>query len=178
MNCPFHCLIYRSRSCGRTATCRCATPSSARPPLRALGRAARPAARARLHAGRRPHLLPPDQIDRRGARGRSTDPGRFYAPSASSDFDLYLATRPEKAHGQRRDWDAAEDALRVGARADRPPFEVNEGDGAFYGPKIDFQVKDAMGREWQLGTFQLDFQLPERFELEYVAPTDAESGRS
>ena len=59
------------------------------------------------------------------------------------------------------------------------PFEVDEGGGAFYGPKIDLKIKDALGREWQCSTFQLDFQLPERFELEYVAPgRHAASGRS
>ena len=85
------------------------------------------------------------------------------------DFDLYLATRPESFMGEVPAWDRAEAALRGVLEKTGRPFKVDEGGGAFYGPKIDLKIKDALGREWQCSTFQLDFQLPERFELEYVA---------
>jgi len=85
------------------------------------------------------------------------------------DFDLYLATRPESSMGDPAVWDRAEAALRSVLEKTGRKFEVDEGGGAFYGPKIDLKIKDALGREWQCSTFQLDFQLPEAFKLEYVA---------
>jgi threonyl-tRNA synthetase len=85
------------------------------------------------------------------------------------DFDLYLATRPESFMGEPATWEGAEAALRSVLEKTGRPFQVDEGGGAFYGPKIDLKIKDALGREWQCSTFQLDFQLPDRFELEYVA---------
>jgi threonyl-tRNA synthetase len=72
--------------------------------------------------------------------------------------------------GEKATWDRAEAAIRRVLEAAGMPFEVDEGGGAFYGPKIDLKIRDAIGREWQCTTFQLDFQMPERFELEYVAP--------
>src|SRR4029079_10193650 len=84
------------------------------------------------------------------------------------DFDLYLATRPESSMGDPAVWDRAEAALRSVLEETGRPFQVDEGGGAFYGPKIDLKIRDALGREWQCSTFQLDFQLPQRFELEYV----------
>jgi len=86
-----------------------------------------------------------------------------------TDFDLYLATRPESFMGEPAAWERAEAALRGVLEKSGRPFKVDEGGGAFYGPKIDLKIKDALGREWQCSTLQLDFQLPERFELEYVA---------
>jgi threonyl-tRNA synthetase len=87
-----------------------------------------------------------------------------------ADVKLFLATRPEKFMGAAEAWDRAEAAIRKVLEASGKPFEVDEGGGAFYGPKIDLKIKDAIGREWQCATFQLDFQLPQRFDLEYVAP--------
>jgi threonyl-tRNA synthetase len=84
-------------------------------------------------------------------------------------FNLYLATRPESFMGEPAVWDRAEAALRAVLDSMGRPYEVDEGGGAFYGPKIDLKIKDALGREWQCSTFQLDFQIPERFQLEYVA---------
>jgi threonyl-tRNA synthetase len=84
-------------------------------------------------------------------------------------FNLYLATRPESFMGEPAVWDRAEAALRTVLESMGRPYEVDEGGGAFYGPKIDLKIKDALGREWQCSTFQLDFQIPERFQLEYVA---------
>jgi threonyl-tRNA synthetase len=85
------------------------------------------------------------------------------------DIKLFLSTRPESFMGEPALWDMAEGAIRSALEATGRPFEVDEGGGAFYGPKIDLKISDALGREWQCGTFQLDLQLPQRFQLEYVA---------
>src|SRR5262245_42900560 len=85
------------------------------------------------------------------------------------DFDLYLATRPESFMGEPAVWDRAIDTLRGVLEKTGRPFQVDEGGGAFYGPKIDLKIRDALGREWQCSTVQLDFQIPARFQLEYVA---------
>jgi threonyl-tRNA synthetase len=83
-------------------------------------------------------------------------------------FDVELSTRPEKFVGEIAIWDKAEEALKAALNSYGLTFEINEGDGAFYGPKIDFKLKDAIGRTWQCATVQLDFNLPERFELKYT----------
>ncbi len=91
-------------------------------------------------------------------------------------YHVELSTRPEDSMGSDEDWELATDALR-GALDDLGlPYVVNEGDGAFYGPKIDFHLQDSIGRTWQCGTIQLDFQLPLRFELEYTG-ADGEKHR-
>jgi len=82
-------------------------------------------------------------------------------------YEIALSTRPEKAMGDLKLWEKAEAALKEALRVNRKDFVLNEGDGAFYGPKIDFKIKDALGRQWQCGTIQLDFQMPERFDLHY-----------
>ncbi|MFA7659045.1 MAG: threonine--tRNA ligase [Candidatus Gastranaerophilaceae bacterium] len=82
-------------------------------------------------------------------------------------FELELSTRPEKYVGTIEGWDKAEAGLKKALDIKGLKYEVNEGDGAFYGPKIDFKVKDAIGRTWQCSTIQLDFNLPERFEIKY-----------
>ncbi len=87
---------------------------------------------------------------------------------------IFLATRPEKRAGDDALWDEAEAALRSALEATGEPFRVNAGDGAFYGPKVDFIVLDALRREHQLGTVQLDYVLPERFDLHYVDAQDRE----
>jgi threonyl-tRNA synthetase len=85
------------------------------------------------------------------------------------DLKLFLSTRPAGFMGEPALWDRAEAALRTVMDGLGHPYEMDEGGGAFYGPKIDIKIKDALGREWQCGTVQLDFQLPVRFDLEYVA---------
>lgn len=85
-----------------------------------------------------------------------------------SDFKLYLSTRPEKHVGREEQWDAAEKALQEALERSKLPFAINAGDGAFYGPKIDVCLHDAIGRQWQLSTIQFDFNLPERFDLSYI----------
>lgn len=82
--------------------------------------------------------------------------------------EIHLSTRPEKFMGEKAVWDKAEDNLKVALNNAGLEYHINEGDGAFYGPKIDVKVKDAIGRQWQLATIQLDFQLPERFGLSYT----------
>ncbi|WP_419925928.1 threonine--tRNA ligase [Candidatus Poriferisocius sp.] len=85
------------------------------------------------------------------------------------EFEARLATRPlEKSIGEDAEWDLATDALREALEASGLEYQLDEGGGAFYGPKIDIDVRDAIGRSWQLSTLQVDFQLPERFGLEYV----------
>lgn len=83
-------------------------------------------------------------------------------------YEVMLSTRPEDFLGEIKDWDRAEAALKQALNEVGVPFKINEGDGAFYGPKIDFYIHDSMKRTWQCGTIQLDFQLPRRFEAEYV----------
>ncbi|HHT62959.1 MAG: threonine--tRNA ligase [Bacillota bacterium] len=84
------------------------------------------------------------------------------------EYHVELSTRPEKSMGSLEDWEHATDALRQALIEKGVPFKVNEGDGAFYGPKIDFHLKDSLGRTWQCGTIQLDFQMPERFDITYI----------
>lgn len=91
-------------------------------------------------------------------------------------YHIELSTQPEDSMGAKEDWDIATQALRDAITELGYDFEVNEGDGAFYGPKLDFHLTDCLGRTWQCGTIQLDFQLPERFELEYVG-ADGEKHR-
>lgn len=83
-------------------------------------------------------------------------------------YFVELSTKPENSIGSEADWELATDALIQAARSLDLPYVVNEGDGAFYGPKLDFHLKDSIGRTWQCGTIQLDFQLPLRFEAEYT----------
>ncbi len=92
-----------------------------------------------------------------------------------NDVKVYLSTRPEISVGSDDVWEKAEKGLAEALRENGLEYTVNPGDGAFYGPKIDFIVFDALRREWQLGTVQLDFNMPERFELEY---TNAQDGKS
>jgi threonyl-tRNA synthetase len=84
------------------------------------------------------------------------------------DITAYLSTRPEKAVGDDAKWEQATASLRNALEAEGMAYDVDEGGGAFYGPKIDMKIKDALGREWQLGTIQFDFNLPERFNLTYT----------
>ena len=84
------------------------------------------------------------------------------------EYKVELSTRPEKFMGKIEDWNDAENALKKSLENKKIKYEIKEGDGAFYGPKIDFHIKDAIGRSWQLATIQLDFQLPERFDATYV----------
>jgi threonyl-tRNA synthetase len=169
MNCPFHIAIYRSQ-----------LRSHRELPIRyaELGSVYRYERSGVLHGLLRvrgftqddAHLfLREDQIEEElaGCVRFGLDILRVFA---FADVKAFLATRPENFMGEKATWDRAEAAIRRVLEAAGMPFEVDEGGGAFYGPKIDLKIRDAIGREWQCTTFQLDFQMPERFELEYVAP--------
>jgi threonyl-tRNA synthetase len=85
------------------------------------------------------------------------------------EYELEISTRPEEKYiGTLETWDMAEATLKEVLDSEGLPYDINEGDGAFYGPKIDVKLKDAIGRKWQCATIQVDFALPERFELSYV----------
>ncbi len=91
-------------------------------------------------------------------------------------YHIELSTRPEGSMGSDEDWQMAETALKEAMDGAQVPYVVNEGDGAFYGPKLDFHLEDSIGRTWQCGTIQLDFQMPQRFDLTYVG-ADGEKHR-
>jgi threonyl-tRNA synthetase len=88
--------------------------------------------------------------------------------------EMKLSTRPADFLGEISTWDHAESELKKALEAVRVPYTINEGDGAFYGPKIDFAVTDALGRKWQCATVQLDYQLPQQFELKYIGADNTE----
>jgi threonyl-tRNA synthetase len=90
------------------------------------------------------------------------------------DYSVQFSTRPEEFLGEIPTWDHAETSLRQALDAAGQPYTINEGDGAFYGPKIDFDVTDAIGRKWQCATIQLDYQLPKRFNLKYIGADNSE----
>ena len=92
------------------------------------------------------------------------------------DYFVELSTRPEDSIGSDEEWELATKALENAMHSMNMPYRVNEGDGAFYGPKLDFHLRDSIGRTWQCGTIQLDFQLPQRFEAEYIG-ADGEKHR-
>ena len=84
------------------------------------------------------------------------------------DYSLRLGTRPEKFMGDKSSWDKAEKELKQILKESNKNYSLLEGDGAFYGPKIDILMKDSLGREWQMGTIQLDFQIPKKFKVKYI----------
>ena len=88
--------------------------------------------------------------------------------------EMRLSTRPPEFLGKAETWDHAEAELKRALEAVGEAYTLNEGDGAFYGPKIDFDVTDAIGRKWQCATIQLDYQMPERFDLKYIGADNAE----
>lgn len=92
------------------------------------------------------------------------------------EYNVELSTRPTDSMGSDEEWDRAIKALKSALDSQNMKYEINEGDGAFYGPKIDFHLKDCIGRTWQCGTIQLDFQMPERFDLTYIG-ADGEKHR-
>src|SRR5439155_13477443 len=93
----------------------------------------------------------------------------IFATFGFTDPTIALSTKPGKAVGRPENWQRAEAALRAALDRSGRPYNVAEGEGAFYGPKIDFHFRDAIGRLWQLTTIQCDFALPERFDMEYMA---------
>ncbi|WP_277070968.1 threonine--tRNA ligase [Slackia exigua] len=172
MNCPGACLIYKSK------------PRSYRDlPLKLAeaGKDHRHELKGALHGLFRvraftqddAHLfIRPDQITE-----QVTDTAHListYYEQFGFPYRVELSTRPEDSMGSDEDWELAEAGLRAALEAMGVDYTLNEGDGAFYGPKIDFHLQDCLGRTWQCGTIQLDFQLPQNFELEY---TDADGAK-
>jgi threonyl-tRNA synthetase len=167
MNCPFHIQMYRS-----------STRSYRDLPMRLaeLGTVYRYERSGVLHGLMRvrgftqddAHIFcRPDQVEDEILR--CVDFALFFLRTFGfQDFQVYLSTRPEKYVGTVEDWDMAQDALRRAIDAAKLPYEVDEGGGVFYGPKIDIKIRDVLGREWQCTTIQFDFNLPERFDLAFV----------
>jgi threonyl-tRNA synthetase len=98
--------------------------------------------------------------------------GKIYKTCGFSEYHLELSTRPENSMGSKEQWAEAEQALKEALEETKSQYKLNPGDGTFYGPKIDFHIKDSLGRTWQCGTIQLDFQMPQKFELEYIGSDD------
>ena len=98
----------------------------------------------------------------------------FYTNIFGFKYSVELSTRPEDSMGTDEQWEAAENALKDALESTNTPYTINPGDGAFYGPKIDFHLEDCIGRTWQCGTIQLDFQMPGRFDVSYIGEDGAE----
>ena len=168
MNCPFHVEIYKSRPRSyRELPCRWAE----------LGTVYRYEKSGTLHGLLRvrgftqddAHIIcTPEQIESEIYEVLKFSMNIWHT-FGFSDIKLYLATRPEKAIGGAEHWDRAIKSLVSAMERTGIPYEVDEGGGAFYGPKIDLKIKDALGREWQTSTIQFDFNLPERFDIAYTA---------
>ncbi len=167
MNCPFHIMIYQSK-----------VRSYRDLPLRfaELGTVYRFERAGVLHGLLRvrgftqddAHLFcTPDQMEEEIARAVQFSLF-FLRTFGFEDYEVYVATRPEKFVGEAAAWDRATEALKRAAERAGQTYAVDPGGGAFYGPKIDIKVKDALGRPWQCTTVQFDFNLPERFDLTYV----------
>jgi threonyl-tRNA synthetase len=167
MNCPFHIQIYKSH-----------TRSYRDLPIRyaELGTVYRYERSGVLHGLMRVrgftqddahHFVPPEKMPEE--IDFVVDFSLYILRSFGfEDFQAYLSTRPEKYVGEPEQWEAATDALRAALERAGLPYRVDEGGGAFYGPKIDLNLKDALGREWQCSTIQFDFNLPERFDMAYM----------
>ena len=167
MNCPFHIMIYKTQ-----------TRSYRDLPLRwgELGTVYRYERSGVLHGLLRvrgftqddAHIFcTPDQI-----HDEISEVLRFslsvWQDFGFTDIKAYLATKPEKSVGDKERWETAQESLRQALHEEGLEYEMDEGGGAFYGPKIDLKIKDALGREWQMSTIQFDFNLPERFDMTFV----------
>ena len=93
---------------------------------------------------------------------------QLYNKFGFEDVQIFVATRPERSLGKDEDWEQATESLVESLGKLNLSYKIKEGEGAFYGPKIEFNIRDSLGRNWQCGTIQVDFSMPERFELEYV----------
>ena len=129
-------------------------------------------ARSRFHARRRALFCTAEQIVPE-VKGM-LDLVKYIMETFDFEYSAEVSTKPEKSVGAEEDWDVATKALMQALDEWGLPYDVNEGDGAFYGPKIDIKVNDAIGRVWQLSTIQVDFNLPERFDLTYRTAENTE----
>lgn len=169
MNCPGHCLIYASR-----------LRSYRELPLRLAeyGHLARLERSGTLHGLLRVRGMTQDDAHLFVREDQIEDEilgvlrllDAIYRETFELDYDIELSTRPESFMGDPVLWEKAEQALAAALRRAGRPYRVNPGEGAFYGPKLDFHMTDSLGRRWQCATIQLDFQLPLRFDLRYVGP--------
>jgi threonyl-tRNA synthetase len=172
MNCPGACLVYGSdRHSYRELPLR----------LAEFGRVSRNEREGVLHGLLRVRAFTQDDAHVYCTEEQITDEvasiceaiDELYARFGFTDVHVELSTRPQKSMGSEEQWAKAEAALTEALERQGRAYELNPGDGAFYGPKIDFHVTDALGRSWQCGTCQLDFQMPERFDLYYTGADDA-----
>ncbi|MGZ6987729.1 MAG: threonine--tRNA ligase [Thermoanaerobaculia bacterium] len=168
MNCPGHCLLFKSGHYShRDLPVRYA--DFARLHRYEKSGVTQGLTRVRTFSQDDAHIFAaPHDIDREVA-SFLTFLDEVYGAFAFQDVAISLGLRPEKRVGADAVWDRAEKVLEAALKATGRPYVVSHGDGAFYGPKIDFRVNDAIGRPWQLGTFQCDFNLPELFDLHYTA---------
>ena len=167
MNCPFHIMIYNNKKHSyRELPCRWAE----------LGTVYRYEKAGALHGLLRvrgftqddAHLIvTPEQMDDEILTVLKFSLHMLHS-FGFEDIKAYLSTKPEKSVGETERWDAATEALRKAIEAEGLEYDVDEGGGAFYGPKIDLKIKDAVGRQWQLSTIQFDFNLPDRFDMTFV----------
>ena len=171
MNCPGACLVYSAdRHSYRELPLR----------LAEFGRVSRNEREGVLHGLLRVRAFTQDDAHVYCTEEQITDEvasiceaiDELYARFGFEDVKVELSTRPEKSMGSEEQWAKAEAALTEALDRQGREYELNPGDGAFYGPKIDFHVTDALGRSWQCGTCQLDFQMPERFDLTYTGADD------
>jgi threonyl-tRNA synthetase len=172
MNCPGACLVFDAeRHSYRELPLR----------LAEFGRVSRNEREGVLHGLLRVRAFTQDDAHVYCAEGQIADEvadicaaiDELYARFGFEDVRVELSTRPDKSMGSEEQWAKAEAALKEALDRQGREYEINPGDGAFYGPKIDFHITDALGRSWQCGTCQLDFQMPERFDLSYVGADDA-----
>ena len=167
MNCPFHIMIYKTQ-----------LRSYRDLPLRwaELGTVYRYEKSGVLHGLLRVRGFTQDDAhifcSREQIEDEIIEVVRFSISLLSSfgfnELKFYVATKPEKAVGDDKEWDRATQSLKHAMERENLPYEMDEGGGAFYGPKIDIKIKDALNREWQLSTIQFDFNLPERFKMTYI----------
>ncbi len=171
MNCPGACLVYAAdRHSYRELPLR----------LAEFGRVSRNEREGVLHGLLRVRAFTQDDAHVYCTEDQITDEvasiceaiDELYGRFGFTDVKVELSTRPEKSMGSEEQWLKAEAALAAALESQGREYELNPGDGAFYGPKIDFHITDALGRSWQCGTCQLDFQMPERFELHFTDNED------
>jgi threonyl-tRNA synthetase len=98
----------------------------------------------------------------------------IYRKTFGLNYKVELSTRPKKFLGNKKDWDFSEKILEKTLKKNKISFKINKGDGAFYGPKIDFHIEDSLKRTWQCGTIQLDMQMPQRFDISYIGKDNKE----